>query len=828
MDTKLVLEVPDTPDRSVIAQPVGRSSGDSTRGVYIVERYHTTQSDQRISPTATKYAHCSRGSGLVDVCGGARLSTAARLTDLSSKINESKPSPQEQSSMVALEQKMSCNDGRHGEKAVELGYGNPFPHSHPTRFRDSRKDGKQMSVDSESGENGGCSGLPIGRQQNGVGISLKLPVSASKEKKHRKNEKGADLISDLQVGTKKIPSKSSQQRNVVQRGLAPNGYNSSHDMAKSDVPSEVDDQSVMNSLNDTACSLLPGIGNQVTIKGRDMHDASQFKTRHSLQRQSQFNDASPRNTGCRKLVHDGCSSPNNVVKGKAVAKRDDDGKVVFNEPFDGASPCQIHFVSPNSEGSCADKRKGKDILDDNEAPNMQETETKPQVGRECSRGRNRVTVFADLDDDTLRSPKGIGWRTRQVHIGKASGTSFCEGSSASKREDTISILSVQNHEIATGDGNLINLLCDSPEKISFHGSTRSPLSVTSESESDTGKCHRRRKKMKGKKKCDLANSCFGECSNPTLDDSEILYIKSSRQTSNRKLTRTQNCQPHGTFMRPVLEVDQPNSPEVRCSNPQGESCGVFNDSSARSRQVESDEVLACQLQEQFYHELQEFGDPEEIDATLAWSLQVEEDAQHAASIARQGQPYSRDASIAHLYAHHHHALFQNVSPQQTSLAQASASTRVAQSRRNFNGPEMDLEMRMISELRRSFTSAEMDLETRLNFLEALEAAFENSHDMDDDILPIHHDFNGDDYEMLLALDDDDHHDAGASEGQIDSLPQSVIQADNIKEACAVCLEVPSAGDVIRHLPCLHKFHKECIDPWLRRRTSCPICKSGIS
>ncbi|KAJ4812192.1 RING/U-box superfamily protein [Rhynchospora pubera] len=91
---------------------------------------------------------------------------------------------------------------------------------------------------------------------------------------------------------------------------------------------------------------------------------------------------------------------------------------------------------------------------------------------------------------------------------------------------------------------------------------------------------------------------------------------------------------------------------------------------------------------------------------------------------------------------------------------------------------------------------------------------------------MHQDFNPDDYEALLALDENNHRHTGASTRQINSLPESVVKSANFED-CAVCLMTPSVGEKIRHLPCLHKFHKDCIDLWLKRKKECPICKCRI-
>merc|ERR1712125_78940 len=43
-------------------------------------------------------------------------------------------------------------------------------------------------------------------------------------------------------------------------------------------------------------------------------------------------------------------------------------------------------------------------------------------------------------------------------------------------------------------------------------------------------------------------------------------------------------------------------------------------------------------------------------------------------------------------------------------------------------------------------------------------------------------------------------------------------------SCMVCLADFTKGEWCRRLPCRHVFHQGCIDEWLTRANSCPICK----
>ncbi|EGG17258.1 phosphatidylinositol transfer protein [Cavenderia fasciculata] len=107
---------------------------------------------------------------------------------------------------------------------------------------------------------------------------------------------------------------------------------------------------------------------------------------------------------------------------------------------------------------------------------------------------------------------------------------------------------------------------------------------------------------------------------------------------------------------------------------------------------------------------------------------------------------------------------------------------------------------------------------------------------------IDRDFNSNDYEMLLALDQDNLNYGAAKKEEIESLPMHTIKSDNDIEhlfsdtqsssqqptSCSICLDEFEIDNHLKTLPCLHHFHSECIDKWLKIKANCPICKSSLT
>lgn len=57
---------------------------------------------------------------------------------------------------------------------------------------------------------------------------------------------------------------------------------------------------------------------------------------------------------------------------------------------------------------------------------------------------------------------------------------------------------------------------------------------------------------------------------------------------------------------------------------------------------------------------------------------------------------------------------------------------------------------------------------------------------------------------------------------VEEMPVVKIETDLIQ--CSVCLEDFLVGNEVKQMPCKHKFHGDCIKPWLDLHSSCPVCR----
>lgn len=51
--------------------------------------------------------------------------------------------------------------------------------------------------------------------------------------------------------------------------------------------------------------------------------------------------------------------------------------------------------------------------------------------------------------------------------------------------------------------------------------------------------------------------------------------------------------------------------------------------------------------------------------------------------------------------------------------------------------------------------------------------------------------------------------------------------DSTATCCSICLGDYKGKDMLRLLPdCGHLFHVKCVDPWLRKHPTCPVCRTS--
>ncbi|BAT93930.1 hypothetical protein LR48_Vigan02g238300 [Vigna angularis] len=74
---------------------------------------------------------------------------------------------------------------------------------------------------------------------------------------------------------------------------------------------------------------------------------------------------------------------------------------------------------------------------------------------------------------------------------------------------------------------------------------------------------------------------------------------------------------------------------------------------------------------------------------------------------------------------------------------------------------------------------------------------------------------------------------GLTQEALDCLDQEVFSSSEagldsrVMQDCSICLETFTDGDELIRLPCGHKFHSVCLDPWIRCCGDCPYCRRRV-
>ncbi|KAL1561639.1 hypothetical protein AAHA92_04317 [Salvia divinorum] len=539
--------------------------------------------------------------------------------------------------------------------------------------------------------------------------------------------------------------------------------------------------------------------------------------------------ATPRISKQKRLVRNGCISPNNIAKAKqlvgngvnsSVAVGHNTGPVAIEHNIgsraSNPAPVSIDIRDLVAEEDYSNSRKGKGVISHPCSSRRLDLETKDSLGRNSVNPSEKAVESVDYNGNAGKSiEESAGWRSTRNRPRGMNNILSNDKEKNLIRERVTPRLSIQQHETRSdrrGKGiNLVN--CDNDSSFisseHFHAQpvkesvshTRARLGRLNGPRSAAGTLIKRQKQGSG-------FSSSGECSTSVSDNLDFVSLSSLAEAANLRSSSS------NANMPPIIEVDE-SSPQPPHDT---------GDDNARARQLEADELMARQLQEQLYNEMPAFGFQEAdehvvlADEHVALALQQQEGPSHGRSQERVSvfdvrsmsnmlrQSASRSSSNA---------------PRRGYVARSPPLGRMTRQRSRFPGQPRTLSS---SRQGNSMFPPDMDIDMRMEILGALEEFSDMG--MNTSILHSNRDFNENDYEMLLALDDNNIQ-GGASGHQINGLPQSTVQTDH-EEACAVCLETPTTGEKIRHLPCLHKFHKDCIDPWLRRRSSCPVCKSSIT
>jgi len=64
--------------------------------------------------------------------------------------------------------------------------------------------------------------------------------------------------------------------------------------------------------------------------------------------------------------------------------------------------------------------------------------------------------------------------------------------------------------------------------------------------------------------------------------------------------------------------------------------------------------------------------------------------------------------------------------------------------------------------------------------------------------------------------------------RLQETPLSQVEETAGHNKCPVCMDSIPAGAPVIRLPCNHVYHKDCIVPWLKRTSTCPVCRANLA
>ncbi|PPR95995.1 hypothetical protein GOBAR_AA24673 [Gossypium barbadense] len=481
---------------------------------------------------------------------------------------------------------------------------------------------------------------------------------------------------------------------------------------------------------------------------------------------------SPRAVGRKRLVQNGCISPQNIAIRDKIQEVN---KQSLNS-----------FKVEQNFGNVASYGKGKGVVYSH-TPKEHETNF---INLSGSPIYNNIEAngFGDSNKDACFEEKG-GWRSTHYHSDNADQA---VGHHFSRFNNIQCQVSQQNENIvvksdnASGGNN--RTTCDGPES---HDATEKAGVIVSKfnRRCEPSSAKTILPKRKTKHVLNSRNSGFGDSNRDACFEgkggwrSTHYCSHNADQTFGHHFSRFNNKSSSSSSSRingKHLDVlDLYESSEISGENSNNMENGNDEDSEYRARQIEADEMLARELQEQLHHE---------VDGDIAWALQLEEHTLHP-TIQNLQKP-------DHIGSTRH---YRTQSPFPTFQDSSNWIARFPTDRLPWLRSQVLDQLQVTLSRTRNFQSSlGMDLDMRLDILEAMEAVIGDADGMGmaSQIFQVQHDFNVNDYEMLLALDDNNHQYGGASINQINSLPLSKVQQKEIMPGLQVIYNLN--GGIIMH------------------------------